>query len=108
MTTDGTSLAPRLATLAEVRSSPACLFPALRPFPDVRAQTDSSRKEPMMELGLHTFAVVAPPYVGNSGAGEAGAQDLFGLSSSARFTRSTAGGITSPMPVHTRSATASS
>jgi hypothetical protein len=41
-------------------------------------------------------------------ASKAGAQDLFGCSSSSRFTRSTAGGITSPMPVHTRSVTASS
>src|SRR3712207_1806538 len=36
------------------------------------------------------------------------AQDLFGCSSSARFTRFTAGGITSPIPAHTRSVTASS
>ncbi len=35
-------------------------------------------------------------------------QDLLGCSLSACFARSTAGGITSPMPVHTRSVTASS
>ncbi len=36
------------------------------------------------------------------------AQEPFGCSPSARFTRSTAGGITSTMPLHARSVTASS
>ena len=36
------------------------------------------------------------------------AQDPVGCSPRARFTRSTAGGTTSPIPVHTRSVTASS
>jgi hypothetical protein len=45
---------------------------------------------------------------GNRGNSWPRAQDLFVCSPSARFTRSTTGGTTSPMPVHTLSVTASS
>ena len=61
ITFDGVSIAPRPANLAETRDPlERRLLQALEPYPDVRMQMASTRKEPTLELGLYTFADVGP------------------------------------------------
>ncbi len=69
------------------------------------AVADSRR---CLQQGVRVPAAVDLLSYGDRGSPRPRAQDPFDCSRSARFTRSTAGGITSPIPAHARSVTARS